>query len=634
MAISDRITSIEEHIKESYQELEGIGIDTTKVDKNLENIPKLIDGYWETLPKVTGEGTAITLDNTKEGKMKINLKGNTSQATTILPSGYTQVDYIQSSWTQYIDTGFKPNNNTRTIIDFVDNNSGTGFIFGARTGQSYKAYSFLSQNSVNFRFDNGANQASAGSKLVGYRYKVDYNKNVCNVYEVDTGTTRTNTTTEETFNSGYNMYLFNNNTADKVNQYSNIKLYSCKIYDNGTLVRNFIPCYRNSDNEIGLYDLVNNVFYTNAGIGTFAYGAVATLPNPDYPQDVHVVSGDNSIKVEGKNLFNDYETTSKSADGITISNDENGVKVNGTYTKLYNRDYWITDSDNSVYNNLTLLKANTQYTASVRLFSGTITDTNFRMWISSRTADDNKTFTWNFQQFNYDNNIWKVTFTTGNTDIYASGIRFGLSTTMDITFNNAIFQVQIEKGSTATTYEAYKGASYPINLGDIELCKIGDYQDRIYKDSGKWYLNKQIGKVVLNGSETGWNYQSRGNNVYRGYITVSNGSTSTGREIALSNYFYAKGGFDESSGNIFISSSQVFLYIDIATIDDFKTWLSTHNTTVYYVLATPTYTEITDENLIRQLEALNGARSYTTQTNINQDNNDNASILNASALSE
>ena len=85
MAISDRISSIEEHIKESYQELEGIGIDTTGVNNNLENIPKLLDGYWETLPKVTGEGTSITLDNTKEGKMKINLKGNTSQEGTPTP---------------------------------------------------------------------------------------------------------------------------------------------------------------------------------------------------------------------------------------------------------------------------------------------------------------------------------------------------------------------------------------------------------------------------------------------------------------------------------------------------------------------------------------------------------------------
>ena len=119
MAISDRITSIEEHIKE-------LGIDTTGVNNNLENIPKLIDGYWETLPKVTGEGTSITLDNTKEGKMKINLKGNTSQATSILPSGYTQVDYIQSSGTQYIDTGVAPSTSTGIDITYIDNNQGSG----------------------------------------------------------------------------------------------------------------------------------------------------------------------------------------------------------------------------------------------------------------------------------------------------------------------------------------------------------------------------------------------------------------------------------------------------------------------------------------------------------------------------
>ena len=70
------------------------------------------------------------------------------------------------------------------------------------------------------------------------------------------------------------------------------------------------------------------------------------------------------------------------------------------------------------------------------------------------------------------------------------------------------------------------------------------------------------------------------------------------------------------------------------TLENFKTWLSTHNTEVYYPLATPTTTEITDSTLISQLEALNGAKSYNPQTNISQENNDNASILNASALSE
>lgn len=51
-----------------------------------------------------------------------------------------------------------------------------------------------------------------------------------------------------------------------------MKLYSFKIYDNGTLIRDFIPCYRVADNEVGLYDIVNNQFYTNQGTGSFTKG--------------------------------------------------------------------------------------------------------------------------------------------------------------------------------------------------------------------------------------------------------------------------------------------------------------------------------------------------------------------------
>ena len=46
----------------------------------------------------------------------------------------------------------------------------------------------------------------------------------------------------------------------------------CKIYDNDNLVRDFVPCYRKADDEIGMYDMANGVFYTNAGTGTFLKG--------------------------------------------------------------------------------------------------------------------------------------------------------------------------------------------------------------------------------------------------------------------------------------------------------------------------------------------------------------------------
>lgn len=45
------------------------------------------------------------------------------------------------------------------------------------------------------------------------------------------------------------------------------RMYYCKIYDNDILVRDFIPAIRDSDGKAGLYDLVTNQFYTNAGTG-------------------------------------------------------------------------------------------------------------------------------------------------------------------------------------------------------------------------------------------------------------------------------------------------------------------------------------------------------------------------------
>jgi len=46
------------------------------------------------------------------------------------------------------------------------------------------------------------------------------------------------------------------------------------MWDGTTLVRNMIPCYRRSDLKPGMYDTVNNVFYTNSGSGEFILGPV------------------------------------------------------------------------------------------------------------------------------------------------------------------------------------------------------------------------------------------------------------------------------------------------------------------------------------------------------------------------
>ena len=75
-----------------------------------------------------------------------------------------------------------------------------------------------------------------------------------------------------TFSCIDTAYIFARNNQGTTDRYSHIKLYLCEIYDNGTLIRDFVPCYRKADNAIGLYDTVNDVFYTNAGTGTFLKG--------------------------------------------------------------------------------------------------------------------------------------------------------------------------------------------------------------------------------------------------------------------------------------------------------------------------------------------------------------------------
>ena len=77
---------------------------------------------------------------------------------------------------------------------------------------------------------------------------------------------------EQEFENTVNCVLFARNNNNSITSYSNIKLYRCKIYENEELIRDLIPCYKKSNAEIGLYDLVNDVFYTNAGTDEFLKG--------------------------------------------------------------------------------------------------------------------------------------------------------------------------------------------------------------------------------------------------------------------------------------------------------------------------------------------------------------------------
>lgn len=189
-----------------------------------------------------------------------------------LPSGYRRLDYIESTGTQYIDTGFIPNQDTRINLttsptSVAEANDGVGFIpYGA--GESYNNSAFECYTSASkYEFNFGSYNTFIGSPAVGQKLQISHNKNQITLTADNTQLTAT--LTANTFTAPRNMILFGINRATPLKGL--LKLYSCQIYDNGTLIRDYVPC-KNPSGEIGLYDLVNQQFYNNAGTGTFVIG--------------------------------------------------------------------------------------------------------------------------------------------------------------------------------------------------------------------------------------------------------------------------------------------------------------------------------------------------------------------------
>ena len=84
------------------------------------------------------------------------------------------------------------------------------------------------------------------------------------------------------------MYLFSVHNGGSSYANASMKLYACQIYDDGTLVRDLIPCQK-PDSTIGLWDDVNSVFYGNAGTGTFTAGPEIITDPPAAPTGLQTV---------------------------------------------------------------------------------------------------------------------------------------------------------------------------------------------------------------------------------------------------------------------------------------------------------------------------------------------------------
>lgn len=190
-----------------------------------------------------------------------------------LPEGFTRVEYIESDGTQHIDTGFKPNQDTKTVIDGMWSTKPTGnsVFYGARTSASEKSYYWM--------YVGVSNAARSGyNASFNYNWDIDptARRTVTKDKNVTTVDGASHSWTYAEFQCDYNMVLFALNEVGTVKWFARGRIYSCQIFDNGTLVRDYVPC-RNLEGEAGLYDMVEAKFYGRAGGNEFVTGNVIEI---------------------------------------------------------------------------------------------------------------------------------------------------------------------------------------------------------------------------------------------------------------------------------------------------------------------------------------------------------------------
>ena len=198
-----------------------------------------------------------------------------AQGGVSLPTGYTKIEYLESDGNHYIDTGFKPNQDTRVVMDvhLLSTTTGDGYpmAFGVYTNNTNRFASFW--NNSKWQVWLGDSSSSISSSNIE-RCVIDLQNGQYTVGSQSTSVS------SSSFSSNLTLYLLAMNQGD-VYYVSAARIYSCRIYDNGVLVRDFIPAM-NASGEAGLYDLTNDVWYALKPVVTKKENKISIVEMGDF----------------------------------------------------------------------------------------------------------------------------------------------------------------------------------------------------------------------------------------------------------------------------------------------------------------------------------------------------------------
>ena len=212
-----------------------------------------------------------------------------------LPTTYYELEWLQSSGTQYINTGVIYSSQTSAEVDFKFIN------YTANTEQEVLA----AYESSTDRMQCGKTNTDVFLDNGGFGYDSSLLTDRVLAKGVGKG------------NGTLPLFLFaqNETSSAPVHITGTKRVYSCKIKQNNSWVRYFVPAKRKSDNVLGMYDIINGTFYTNAGSGTFTGGPAVVdsgwlipkgnINHLNIPESRDVFLQDDDLETQIFDLFQD-----------------------------------------------------------------------------------------------------------------------------------------------------------------------------------------------------------------------------------------------------------------------------------------------------------------------------------------
>lgn len=514
-----------------------------------------------------------------------------------LPIDYQQVEYIQTTGTQYIDSGVPLKSGLKTIVDWVYANANSGNSYtGGHVGSSPGNRWLIGSQKQNNEYFFGVGSMNVSTLIqfgnrdiveACWQNKGSYIK--INGVEPANAANIANSALEEA--PDYTFYMGGLNRDGNINLLPKLIIYGWKFYQDDVLIRDYIPCYRKSDNEIGLYDLVENKFYTNNGTDTLLKGN-DILPTPEAPIKIESV-GEKTNNLLDERLLGQEEGYNTYENGMWTTSDLGS----------YGRDIFYNaagTNHNVDINKVPKVTPNTTITVKFYDYINNDIDMTYTLYIglydsegtyiSRNTVNPSNVFTIEIPE-----NVHYISF-------------FRSSNYGTISFSH----IQVVEGSyTETTIPEYEPYGYkiPVKVSDeLEnettiniylkkpLRKIGEYADYMNFENQKAIT--LVDRKTFDGTEN-WELHTdiAGGCVFRldGVLTPLLNALQTSTHMthfALTNTYstssFTPGVYRLSSNDsvTVITGSRLYVSSTHATIDEFKEWLAINKPTLCYPLET------------------------------------------------